>query len=83
MTADRYQYNTHGRLVMNSYKEIHTIAVISSTDMINWTDHGEINVAGPNGVANWASNSWSPAVVCKPFEGKDKFFLYFSNGNSV
>lgn len=82
MTADRYQYNTHGRLVMNSYKEIHTIAVISSTDMINWTDHGEINVAGPNGVANWASNSWSPAVVCKPFEGKDKFFLYFSNGNS-
>ncbi len=82
LSGDKYQYNNHGRLINNTYKKINTIAVISSTDMLNWTDHGEIPVAGSDGVAKWASCSWAPAVTYKSIQGKDQFFLYFSNGAS-
>ena len=52
--------------------------------MVNWTDHGSINVAGSGGAAAWASNSWAPAACHKTINGKEKFFLYFANnGNGI
>ena len=50
--------------------------------MVNWTDHGEIKVAGNDGAAKWASHSWAPAIAYKQIDGKDKFFLYFANDAS-
>lgn len=82
MTADSFVYDDNGELLTNSYGEIHTIKVISSEDMINWTDHGEIPVGGralENGAAAWATNSWAPSVVHKTIDGKEKFFLYFAD----
>ncbi len=79
MTSDAYEYNTDGTIKQNSYSKINTITVISSADMVNWTDHGEIPVAGPNGVAKWAGLSWAPAAAHKTINGKEKFFLYFAN----
>lgn len=38
----------------NSYDKINTITVLSSSDMVNWTNHGNIPVAGANGAAKWA-----------------------------
>ena len=52
MTADQYEYDTEGNLIDNTYQLINKLHVISSDDMVNWTDHGFIQVAGPNGVAN-------------------------------
>lgn len=66
----------------NTYAAINTLSVISSSDLVNWTDHGNIAVAGPNGAAKWANNSWAPAVAVKKINGKDKFFLYFANNGS-
>lgn len=96
MTNDSQQFdatekNTGGLpKADNSYDKIATIKVISSTDMVNWTDHGEIPVAGKNsvdnplGIAKWANNAWAPAVAYKRIEGKDRFFLYFAdNGNGI
>ncbi|GIP43595.1 hypothetical protein J45TS6_20540 [Paenibacillus sp. J45TS6] len=82
MTSDAFEYDANGNLKDNSYSKINTISVISSDDMVNWTDHGEIPVAGPNGAAKWANNSWAPAIAHKVIEGKDKFFLYFANNAS-
>nr|WP_245947938.1 family 43 glycosylhydrolase [Paenibacillus sambharensis] len=82
MTNDEYEYDANGNIVNNTYGKINTITVISSADMVNWTDHGAIPVAGPNGAAKWASNSWAPAAAHKVIDGKDKFFLYFANNGS-
>ena len=79
MTADKLQYDTDGAVIDNDYSYINKLHVISSDDMVNWTDHGFIQVAGPNGVAKWANFSWAPAVACKQIDGVDKFFLYFCN----
>lgn len=80
MTQDAFEKSADGTIKENSYSKIKSIRVISSKDMVNWTDHGEIYVA--NGIvgAKWANNSWAPAAAWKNIDGQDKFFLYFADG---
>ena len=84
MTNDSQEYEAcNNGSVSNGYSHINTINVISSADMVNWTDHGSIAVAGrnnPEGAAKWASCSWAPAAAHKMIDGKEKFFLYFADG---
>ena len=63
-----------------NYGDINKITVISSEDLVNWTDHGEIPVAGPNGIAPYTNNSWAPGMESKIVDGEEKFFLYYANG---
>ncbi|GGM81946.1 family 43 glycosylhydrolase [Dactylosporangium sucinum] len=63
-----------------NYGSINQITLISSDDLVNWTDHGEIQVAGPTGAAPFTSNSWAPGVAMKVVDGQEKFFLYYANG---
>ena len=86
-TNDMQQFEfTQGRKD-NGYDKINTLNVFSTKDLVNWTDCGEIAVAGrnnPNGAAKWANNSWAPAVCWKNINGKDKFFIYFADsGNGI
>ena len=37
--------------------------VFSTDDMVNWTDHGTIPVAGASGIAKWADCSWAPCAA--------------------
>ena len=47
----------------------------SSTDLVNWTDHGVVLDHGPD--VSWADNSaWAPAVAAK----NGRYYLYFSGG---
>lgn len=80
MTADVFEKNSAGIIGENTYGKIKGIRVISTKDMVNWTDHGEIHIAGVNGSAKWAHNSWAPAAAWKNIDGKDQFFLYFADG---
>lgn len=82
MTDDLIERDTSGQVVENTYQKIRTINCISSDDLVNWTDHGRIRVAGPDGAAKWASNSWAPCAAHKTIDGKEKFFLYFCNGGN-
>ncbi|WP_419886165.1 carbohydrate-binding protein [Paenibacillus sp. B-A-8] len=79
MTNDIFEYNANGTIKDNGYSRINKITVVSSDDMVNWTDHGEIPVAGQQGAAKWANNSWAPAAAHKTINGKEKFFLYFAD----
>lgn len=63
-----------------NYGNINQITLISSEDLVNWTDHGEIQVAGPNGVAPFTNNSWAPGMAKKVVNGVTKYFLYYANG---
>lgn len=84
MTADAFEYDAQGEIVENSYGKIKSIHVLSTKDMKNFTDYGEIDVAGTDGIATWAHNSWAPAACWKNIDGVDKFFLYFAdNGGGI
>ncbi len=82
-----YVYTTHdvlekqegGTLADNSYRTIVQLNCLSSADLVNWTDHGVIRVAGPDGLCSWAGNSWAPAIARKKVGGAERFFLYFAN----
>ncbi len=86
-TNDMQQLEFSKGKIDNGYNKINTLNVFCTKDMVNWTDCGEIPVAGRNnttGAARWASNSWAPAVCWKNINGKDKFFIYFADsGNGI
>ncbi|MFH8249060.1 family 43 glycosylhydrolase [Microbacterium sp. B2969] len=63
-----------------NYGNINQITLISSEDLVNWTDHGEIQVAGSQGVAPFTSNSWAPGFAKRVVNGVEKYFLYYANG---
>ena len=83
-TADQFEYK-NGQLVENAYSSGY-INCLSSADLVNWTDHGQIPVAKTrvNGtpIARWANNAWAPDAAWKKINGQDKFFLYFANNGS-
>ena len=84
MTGDAIGRDESGKIAENTYGDICTINVISSDDLVNWTDHGAIKAAGVDGAAKWGGNSWAPAACYKVIDGKTKFFLYFANsGNGI
>ncbi|CAM4222317.1 arabinoxylan arabinofuranohydrolase [Paenibacillus endophyticus] len=82
MTNDILEFDAEGNVKDNTYGHINKISVISSDDLVNWTDHGVIIAAGPQGAAKWATQSWAPAIAHKVIDGQDKFFLYFANNAS-
>ena len=82
MTDDVIEHDASGKVKENSYGMIRHINCISSEDLVNWTDHGRIPVAGPGGIAAGAVNSWAPCAAHKMIDGKEKFFLYFCNGGN-
>lgn len=79
MTGDVLEHDGAGEIKENSYSSINKLHLISSSDLMNWTDHGAIAVAGPQGAATWATQSWAPAAAHKVIDGQDRFFLYFAN----
>lgn len=81
-TNDVIEYNADGSVKENTYGQINKINCISSADLVNWTDHGAIPVAGRKGIATWANNSWAPCAAHQVIDGQDKFFLYFCNGGN-
>ena len=84
-TNDAQQAEVTLGMKPNGFERINTLNVYSSKDLVNWTDCGEIPVAGknnPKGPAKWANNSWAPAIAYKTINGKDKFFLYFADNGS-
>jgi arabinoxylan arabinofuranohydrolase len=76
-TNDHQQYEQAGKNGKNSYEHIHTLVMMSSDDMVNWTYHGLIDTAK---LAPWSQNSWAPSITSRLEEdGKTHFYLYYSN----
>ncbi|MGN0605029.1 MAG: family 43 glycosylhydrolase, partial [Oscillospiraceae bacterium] len=82
-TNDAVEYRADGSIQPNTYNS-GTINCFSTADLVNWTDHGPLPIAGKNsrttnGVCAWASYAWAPDAAWKTINGKDKFFLYFAD----
>jgi arabinoxylan arabinofuranohydrolase len=84
MTGDTIRRDDNGDVLPNLYDNINTIRLLSSSDLVNWTEHQEVKATGPSGAARWATNSWAPAAAYREIDGQDKFFLYFAdNANGI
>jgi arabinoxylan arabinofuranohydrolase len=70
-----YNSNDDDNLIAGGY-QMKSVVCVSSSDLKNWTDHGEVLRVPANG--SWANNSWAPAAI----ERGGKFFLYFGNGGN-
>ena len=66
----------------NGFGYITSMHVISSADMVNWTDHGTFSLAGgkADGLESYSNCCWAPCATYKKVNGKDKFFIYYTNG---
>lgn len=80
--TDDHMYDSNGNPIKSGYSDIRNISIISSADLVNWTDHGAIQIAGSGGPARWANNSWAPCAAHKTINGKEKFFMYFADNGS-
>lgn len=88
MTDDHIYNSSTGRPVPDSdYGDCKNVSIISTDDLVNWTDHGAQPVAGlggGTGPAKWANNMWAPCAAHKTINGQEKFFLYFAdNSNGI
>ena len=43
MTGDTFEYDADGSVTENTYGKINTISVVSTTDMVNFEDHGTVH----------------------------------------
>ncbi len=78
-TNDHQQFIVKNKQGSNDYGSIKSLVVFSTTDMVNWTFHGTIDVGKVCG--SWCGNSWAPSATWRTTAaGKDEFFIYFANG---
>jgi arabinoxylan arabinofuranohydrolase len=73
-----YVYCSSDEDNVDSYAGLLNYTLISSDDMVNWTDHGLVFRVKND--SKWADNAYAPSVVFR----NDKFYLYYPNaGNSI
>lgn len=76
-TNDQQEFDYHNGLQKNTYGHITQLACMSTDDMVNWTNHGIIDVKA---IAPWIATSWAPSIVSREeADGKTHFYLYFTN----
>jgi len=99
-----YVYGSNDTLAFDpsgvQYKEefqivIQGLRVVSTKDLVNWTDHGILDFVAKEStnplfsnptekVAPYATDTWAPSGQWKMAGGKPKFFLYWCNqGNNT
>lgn len=73
-----YVYCSHDSDVTpgQSTYNIPDITCISTDDLKNWTDHGEVFNAKRD--SQWAGVSWAPSIVYR----NNKFYMYYGNGGN-
>lgn len=75
-TTDEIEFDGKANVISNAYNT-HTLSCISSADLVNWKDEGQIDVTK---LTTYAKKSWAPSIVSKEVGGKTKFFLYYTTG---
>lgn len=83
-TDDTQQYEANSKdanglpTQSNGYGAITRLNVMSTSDMVNWVDHGAVPIAREGGAAPWARNSWAPAAI----EKDGKVYMYFCDSGT-
>lgn len=93
-TTEGFSY-TDGQLSQNEYAN-HSITILSTTDMVNWTDEGFMdNLNLNNDISNaknktkasgrWMDHAWAPSglKIDADNDGKDEYYLFYTDAGSV
>lgn len=75
-TTDEIEFDGKANVISNAYNT-HTLSCISTDDMVNWKDEGQIDVTE---LTTYAKKSWAPSIVSKEVDGKTKFYIYYTTG---
>lgn len=76
-TNDQQEFDYSSGILNNTYSKSTQLTCMSTADMINWTNHGVIDVKT---IAPWISTSRSPSIVSrKEVDSLTHFYLYFTN----
>ncbi len=75
-TTDEIEFDAKANVVENKYNN-HSLSCISTTDMVNWKDEGEIDV---HQITDYKAHAWAPTIISKEIDGTDKFFIYYTTG---
>ena len=72
MSNDTQEHYGQGDDGENGYGYITSMHVISSADMVNWTDHGTFSLAGgkADGLESYSNCCWAPCATYKKVNGK-------------
>ncbi|NJC25702.1 family 43 glycosylhydrolase [Neolewinella antarctica] len=74
-----YIYASHDLDGQQGYK-MNDITCISSADMVNWTDHGEVFKVPEDLDGDYGKFAWAPSVIYS--DSLKQFFMYYGNGNA-
>jgi len=79
-TNDQQEFDAVDGLIANTYGKIKQLVCLSSADMVNWTNHGAIDVKS---ISPWIYTSWAPSVISRQeADGKTHFYMYYTNSAS-
>lgn len=82
-----------GRMAKNGYNN-HSLTIMSTRDMVNWTDEGFIDNRNltnePEDSENkkqcaWAAKAWAPSAlkIDGDGDGKDEYYIFYTNSGAV
>lgn len=91
-TTEGVEYKK-GEMDKNRYHN-HSLTIMSTKDMVNWTDEGfmdNLNLTNvkeddPNKVkCKWASQAWAPSglKIDGDGDGEDEYYLFYTNGGAI
>jgi arabinoxylan arabinofuranohydrolase len=70
-----------GTVLPNKY-QTDKLSIFSTTDLVNWTDEGYIDMKELG--VSWANRSWAPSICRYPVGGgKYCYYLFFTNSGNV
>lgn len=79
LSSEKPKFDKYGKPRENKYDSSIAFRALSSTDLVNWIDHGELTAAGRKGVACWAKHAAAPCVVYRRENERDRFYMYFDD----
>lgn len=77
-TNDTQQLDSVGKDGKNTYQYIHSLVMLSTDDMVNWTYHGLIDVKALISMG-YSLMGFHPLYRRVESDGKTHFYLYYSN----
>ena len=92
-TTEAFSYQ-NGKMVANKYAN-HSITILSTSDMVNWTDEGFLDTQNltnePSdsdnkvGTKFTSGNTWAPSglKIDGDGDGQDEYYIFYTNGGST
>ena len=92
-TTEAFSYD-NGTMVDNRYAN-HSLTIMSTTDMVNWTDEGFMDSRNLTNEPSYSTNqiqgrftngnSWAPSglKIDQDGDGKFKYYLFYTNGGAT